>query len=152
MKKENFFTSTLFIVVICIGFVLFSAIIFPNCGFFIERRRDFISSVPYEKEDWLRADILSSPESGINLRPKMARYLTENKTLIGKSREEVFEMLGKKAGQDFAESKTVNYDLQEFYKVVDPVAAELLIITFDDENKVEKAEIEFYKTSEWRNF
>lgn len=132
-------------------FILVAAVLLPSCGIVVEKRRYFISSVPYEKENWLRADSLWDENSGLNSRPKMARFLTENNVLIGKSREEIYEMLGKKE-QDFSESKTISYDLQEFYRSIDPVAFELLTITFNDQSKVEKAEIEFHKTSGWRYF
>lgn len=134
------------------GFVVFSAIIFPNCGFITEKRRYFISAVPFEKEKWKSFDVLSNADSNFNLRPKMARYLTENKILIKKSRGEVYEMLGNQNEQRFSESKNIYYELQDFYRSIDPVAIELLVITFDNEDKVEKAEIEFRKTSDWTNF
>ncbi len=136
IMKENFFTSTVFLVFVCIGFVLFSAIVFPNCEFITEKRRYFISPIPYEKEKWRDFASVSSSK----YRPRMARDLVNKNLLIGKTRVEVFEMFGEeKTG------KIIKYETEEIFYVIDPIAVEFLKITFDENEKVEKAEIEFHQ-------
>ena len=47
-------------------------------------------------------------------------------------------------------SPTISYELESIWSWnIDPIAIEQLKITFDSENKVEKAEIELYKTGDW---
>ena len=55
--------------------------------------------------------------------------------LIGKTRVEVFEMFGEeKTG------KIIKYETEEIFYVIDPIAVEFLKITFDENEKVEKAD------------
>lgn len=70
----------------------------------------------------------------------MARDLVNKNLLIGKTRVEVFEMFGEeKTG------KIIKYETEEIFYVIDPIAVEFLKITFDENEKVEKAEIEFHQ-------
>lgn len=82
----------------------------------------------------------------------MARKLFVEKSLIDKSRAEIIQMLGKDEESHDLSPNVVRYGLEEIYGYnIDPIAIEYLKITFDSKNKVEKAEIEFHKTGDWRN-
>lgn len=108
-------------------------------------QRILIWQIPYEKEKWFDAEPMSVDRTD-NPLPGMARNLVNNNVLIGKTREEVFEMLGK--GEGDPNSKYISYLLEEIYRLdIDPVAYETLVITFDESDKVEKAEISFYNNS-----
>lgn len=143
MKENPFFAGVLSIVIFSIVFV-FVLVFAQNCRFTSSWQRSFISSVQYEKEKWLNADITGTI-GGDNPRPGIARDLIEKKSLIGKSREEIIEMLGNGENHGIYEPNTISYSLEEIFWIIDPVAYENLIIYFDNENKVEKAEIKFYK-------
>jgi hypothetical protein len=99
---------------------------------------------PYEKEKWFRADVTGTI-TGNNPRPGMARYLIEQKSLIGKNYEEIVEMSGKGDESEFDARKRITFVLEEIFRSIDPIAIEFLFISFDKENKVEKAEIQFQK-------
>ncbi len=73
----------------------------------------------------------------------MARDLVNRKLLVGKTREEVLELLGKT--DSYGRENIISYKLVEKFWIIDPVSIELLDITFNEENKVEKAEIRFQK-------
>jgi hypothetical protein len=106
-----------------------------------------IQSVPFEKTKWNARDY----EDRIQFRPGMARKLVGDKSLIGKSRTEIIELFGDEENTyDSSEMKA--YTLEDIYDWnIDPIAIEYLKITFDLEDKVEKAEIEFHKTRHWRD-
>ena len=99
-----------------------------------------ISPMPFEKQKWKDFDSISSFE----YRPRMARDLVNKKLLIGKTRSEVFEMFNEKE-----DGKIIRYETEEIYDSIDPIAIEFLTIYFDENDKVEKAEIEFIKNSDW---
>ena len=143
--KETFFVKTLFIFIASIIIIVFASIFFQNCRTALNWQRTFISSIPYERQKWFGSDIISSGETGSNSRPGIARGLIKKNILVGKSQKEIIEMLGKSEGQ-----KVSSYKLEEIYaENIDPIAYEVLNITFDDNEKVEKAEIEFQKTGDW---
>jgi hypothetical protein len=96
-------------------------------------------AIPFEPEKWQTAS--TEPEFAIRL--GMARSLINQKLLIGKTREEVREILGKPQ-YDERQNK-ISYILEEKYWIIDPVSIEWLEITFNEENKVEKAEVRFQK-------
>jgi hypothetical protein len=142
--KDN---HLVFNILLIIGFSIFVVFVFvfaQNCRFTSSWQRSFISSIPYEKQKWFEADITGTI-TGENPRPSMARYLIEQKTLIGKSHKELIEMLGEEKDQEIDGRKTITYELEEIYRSIDPIAIEFLIISFDKDNKVEKAEIQFQK-------
>ena len=143
--KENFFVKTVFIFIASIVIIVFVSIFFQNCRTGLNLQRTFISSVPYEKQKWFGSDIISSAENTSNYRPGIARDLIKQNILIGKSRDEITEMLGKSEVQEVSEPEIINYQLEEIFDVIDPIAFEDLIITFNNNDKVEKAEIQFHK-------
>jgi hypothetical protein len=123
-------------------------VLFVGCRTNIEKGRNFIQPIPFEKEKW-------SDDRGIGvealweIRPALARDLINKGKLIGKSREEVIEMLGDE-GNTFGFPNMQSYQLEQIQGFAYPIAIEFLQITFNTENKVEKAEIEFHKTGDWR--
>ena len=134
-------------ILLIIGFSITTAFVLvfaQNCRSTSSWQRSFISSVPYEKEKWFRADITGTITRK-NPRPGMARYLIEQKSLIGKDYGEIVEMLGKGDEWEFDGHKRITFVLEEIFRSIDPIAIEVLFISFDKENKVEKAEIQFQK-------
>ncbi|HEX9960614.1 MAG TPA: hypothetical protein VGB00_06770 [Pyrinomonadaceae bacterium] len=122
----------------------------------VEQRRKFIHPIPFEKQKWLGLDDdgISDAEMRWKYRPGMAKYLIDKEILIGKSRPELLAMLGEYVDDSLADSKKeIKYELEQIYgSNIDPIAIESLKITFDSVDKVEKAEIEFYKTGDWSTF
>lgn len=80
----------------------------------------------------------------------MARDLINRKVLIGESREKIIEMLGESFREVPPETNEIFYELEYIIKGIDPIAIEYLKIIFNQENKVERAEVYFYKTHDWR--
>jgi hypothetical protein len=120
----------------------------------VERQRKFIQPIPFDKKKWLGLydDVNSDWMIRTENRPGMARYLIEKEVLIGKSYAEVIEMLGEH-DDGFNAAREVRYSLEDIYgRNIDPIAIEYLKLIFNGEDKVEKAEIEFYKTSDWSTF
>ncbi|HEX8737870.1 MAG TPA: hypothetical protein VF721_21240 [Pyrinomonadaceae bacterium] len=126
-----------------------------SCRNNIEQRRKFIKPIPFEKQNWLGIDNdgISDAETLWKYRPGMARYLINKEILIGKSRAEIIEMLGKDGNDGFNEKREIEYELEQIWiRNIDPAAIEHLKINFNGEDKVEKAEIEFHKTGDWSDF
>ena len=72
--------------------------------------------------------------------------------MIGKNRAEIVEMLGEDGDEGLYALNKIGYALESIYgRNIDPIAHENLVVTFNQENKVEKAEIEFDKTWDWDN-
>ena len=118
-----------------------------------EKQRTFIKPVAYERQKWFGLDEELGRETEWEFRPKMARDLIGRNILIGKSREEIIEMLGKDGDYGLYSPNKIRYELEQIYgRNIDPIAIENLIMTFNRENRVEKAEIEFHKTADWENY
>lgn len=101
--------------------------------------------MPYEEQKWNSKD----KEIEWKHRPKLARELVNKNLLIGKTRAEIVEML-REENISNSDKSIVKYELEQIYSLnIDPIAIEYLKLTFDKENKVEKAEIEFHKTGDW---
>lgn len=118
----------------------------------VEQRRQFIHPFVFEKQKWLGVDNDGIKDSAIRskYRPGMARYLIDKEILIGKSRAEIVEMLGASVSGGFVGASKTRYELEAIWgRNIDPIAIEYLKITFNSEDKVEKAEIEFHKTGDW---
>lgn len=118
----------------------------------VEHRRKFIQPVQFEKRKWLGVDADGISDSAIRskYRSGMARYIIDKEILIGKSRAEIVKMLGENDDDGFNDSKKTRYALEAIWgRNIDPIAIEYLKITFNGEDKVEKTEIEFYKTGDW---
>lgn len=116
------------------------------CRADIEQQRNMIQPIPFEKAKWNARDY----EDRVEFRPGMARKFVKDKSLIGKSRAEIIEMLGDE-GSTKSSLNNLSYQLDSIEGIADPMAIEYLQIKFDSENKVENAEIEFHKTRHWRN-
>ena len=132
-------------------FILFLLIILlpllTSCRATIEQKRNMISPIPFEKAKWDARDY----EDKVQFRPGIARKLVADKSLIGKSRAEIIELLGESQESHDTSTNVIRYELEGIYGWnIDPIAIEYLKITFDVENKVGKAEIEFHKTGDWR--
>lgn len=126
---------------------------FIGCLIYVypELERNFVNNLPFEKTKWSGRDNGFGVEGEWEFRPGMARTLVSDKSLIGKSKIEIIEMLGQAEDSYDFSPNTFRYGLIDIYgRNIDPIAIEYLKITFDAENKVEKAEIEFYKTGDWR--
>jgi hypothetical protein len=119
-----------------------------GCRANIEQQRNSIKPVSFDNEKWFD-DRGIGVEALWDIRPALARDLINNGKLIGKSREEVIEMLGDE-GNTFGFPNMQSYQLEQIQGFAYPIAIEFLQITFNTENKVEKAEIEFHKTGDWR--
>lgn len=118
-----------------------------GCRATIEQRRNMIQPIPLEKAKWDARDY----EDRVQFRPGMARKLVFDKSLIGKSRTEIIEMIGEYEESHDSSPNIIRYGLEAIWGWnIDPIAIEYLKIYFDSENKVEKAEIEFHKTGDWR--
>ena len=149
--KEDFFVPTI-IKIFGVSFIfIFVFMFFQNCVPPNSLQRSLIWQIPYEKQKWLDAESMSFlSDKSDNPRPAMARELVNENILIGKTREEIFEMLGKgdSGSNGDPNSKYISYLLEEIYRLdIDPVAVESLVIKFDRADKVEKAEINFYNSS-----
>lgn len=80
----------------------------------------------------------------------MARDLIKRNVLIGKTRIEIFELLGEPEFVEDNQSNQITYELEQlFQRGVDLAAVENLKIKFNSMDTVEKAEIEFLKI-DWR--
>ena len=124
--------------------LIFSLVWFLNCSIPIEQQRNMITPKSFVSEDWRSSDL-----RWIN-RPEMARDLIKKEVLIGKTRKEIFEMLGELEFEDDSQSNQITYELEQlFQRSVDLAAVENLKITFNSNDIVENAEIEFLKI-DWR--
>jgi hypothetical protein len=125
-----------------------------SCRNNIEQQRKLIQPIPFDKQKWLGLESQgnSDAETRWKYRPGMAKYLIDKEILIGKRSAEVAAMLGEYNDNGSADSKSeIIYELEQIYgSNIDPIAIEYLKITFDNADKVEKAEIEFYKTGDWK--
>ena len=100
--------------------------------------------IPFDGERW-RSE--SSLHINYPYRPGMARNLVSKKLLIGKTRNEIQEMLGEPEPPPEKIKNKFTYTLEEDYGWdIDPIFTEWLEITFTQENKVEQAEIKFQKS------
>ncbi len=133
-------------------FLFISTLLFVNCRVDIEQQRNLIKPALYERQKWFGYDEGLGRETEWEFRPRMARDLVSRNILIGKSRAEIIEMLGKDGDEGLYAPNKIRYELESIYgRNIDPVAHELLIVTFNQENKAEKAEIEFNKTWDWED-
>lgn len=127
-----------------VAFVLFNLLL--GCGVGLEQSRNNIEPMFFEKEKWSNSDA----EMRWKYRPGMARYLINKKVLIGKSKADIYEMLGEENTNNYDKEIDSKYKLEEFYgSNIDPIAFEYLRIYFDESDKVERVEIDFRKTGDW---
>ncbi len=107
-----------------------------------EQKREDIKSMPFNKERW------NNDDAGMRwaFRPGMASYLVNKKILIGKTRNEIFEILGKIKPNEWDDKNIVKYELEVVFESgiggdIDPIAIETLHIFFDKNDKVVNAQI-----------
>ena len=105
----------------------------------IVKERSKIKPILFEKEKWFD-DKKIGVEALWEVRPALARDLINRNLLIGKTVAEVEEMIGKLEVDKG--TNTVSYTIFVENGVVDPVFIENLVIKFDQNNKVEKNEIQ----------
>ena len=87
----------------------------------------------FNHDEWLSAE----ENWSWNVRKKMAQDLVDSKILIGMSKQEVTDMLGK--GEEFSDtpSNELDYTIDLDYGWdIDPVKIEYLIITLDSKEHV----------------
>lgn len=129
--------------------ILFCAILFTSCLISLEQRRKWVISIPFDEEKWK----INDAEMRSKFRPGMARDLINRKTLTSKSCEEIDDLLNIYEHID-CNKNTVDFELKQFYGAwlvgFDPISTEVLKIYFDNNQKVEKAEIVFYEPGEKR--
>ncbi len=119
-------------------FILFTGCyIYPSYEQVVSQRNK-IKSIPFEKEKWFDEKGIGK-EALWDTRPGLARDLIDRKLLIGKGFEEIIELLGN--NEMDKKTKSVSYNTFTELGAVDPVFMEFLYIYFDENNKVEKAEI-----------
>lgn len=130
--------------------LFFISLLFINCRVNVEKQRNYIQPVPFEKTKWFAFDEGLGREVEWEFRPKIAKQLVLEKSLIGKNRTQIIERLGNDANE--YQLNIVEYKLEEIYgSNIDPIAIEYLKITFNAKNIVENAEIKFHKTGDWRD-
>jgi hypothetical protein len=79
------------------------------------------------------------------IREKMARYLNSKRILIGKSLDEIDQMLGQTSISLENENK-VYYEISENYGFdIDPIALEVIIVLLDQNGKTIETEISTIK-------
>ncbi len=132
-------TVKLFVVFMLSSFLI-------GCGFGIEQSRKIVRPIPFDKQKWNIKDA----EMRWDVRPGMARYLMNENLLIGKTQSEIYRMLGEENVNNYDEERNAKYELEQFYgSNIDPIAFEYLKIYFDENDKVNKVEVEFRKTGDW---
>jgi hypothetical protein len=100
--------------------------------------RSKIKPVAFEKQKWFD-DRGIGVEVLWEIRPRLARDLINRNLLIGKSVDEVTELLGE--GNFYEKTNTLVYEAYVENGVADPIFIEYLIIKFNESKKAEKAEI-----------
>ena len=124
--------------------MIFTFVCFSSCSVPIEQARNRIQPKTFLNENWNDDDFRWT------YRPGMARDLIKRNVLIGKTRVEVVDLLGKSGLDVDINSNKMTYELDQlFQRGVDLAAVENLKITFNSNDTVEKAEIEFIKV-DWR--
>lgn len=87
----------------------------------------------FDKEKWNEAKVNES----WSLRQKMAQYLIDEQTLIGKDKMEIIELLGKPEEYSNVSKDEMYYTIDLYYgHDIDPVRVEHLILSLDENNKV----------------
>lgn len=110
-------------------------LVLGSCIYRTRISRLTIVSRPFDQNEWLKGVTFDYVK-----RPAMARWLVNNNSLTGKSRAEVSEMLG--SGYQEKHSNSISYPLEDIYGWdIDPVGGEDLYVHFNNEGKVERAEI-----------
>jgi hypothetical protein len=107
------------------------------------------SAVSFDRSQWQRNRGSEGGEMGENgiLQTRMAIDLVNNKTLIGKSRKEIEQMLGISNVlygdlQEF-QSQQIRYTVRTAFNGIDPISTEELMIKLDDRSKAVSAYIQY---------
>lgn len=132
-------------------FLLIVALVFCFSCRNVEEERKFIEPRSFDKQKW--SDVTTiGVEATWEVRPGMARDLTNRRMLIGKNRSEIAEMLGEIFEENVFKENQMSYELEVIWgSNIDPIAIEYLVIDFDEENRVEGTGIYFYKTHDWKD-
>ena len=94
-------------------------------------------SIPFNRDTWVKTTSIDEH----SVRKYMARYLINNKFLIGKSMDEINQLLGQTSIKQDDNNK-VYYKISEKYgHDIDPVEIEVIIVYFNQEEKAIKTEL-----------
>ncbi|OAS18658.1 hypothetical protein [Paenibacillus oryzisoli] len=89
----------------------------------------------FDQDTWVEA----KDNGSWRPRQKMAQYLIEQQTLIGKDRNEVIQLLGKPEAYENVPSNEMYYTIDLYYGLdIDPARIEYLIFSLDSNNRVSK--------------
>lgn len=107
------------------------------------------SAASFDRSQWQRNRGSEGGEMGENgiLQTRMAMDLVNNKTLIGKSRKEIEQMLGMSNvldgdSQEF-QAQQMRYTVRTALNGIDPISTEELMIKLDDRSKAVSSYIQY---------
>lgn len=102
------------------------------------------SLMPFNHNVWVESKNID----GFIVREKMARYILRENTLMGKSKDEIDQLLGESASKQDTQNK-LYYEISEKYgNDIDPIAVEFLIVFLDQKGKAIRTEISTINTSQ----
>ena len=96
---------------------------------------DISKSEKFDQEKWKQYSEVDGPD-----RDLMAEDLLKNHKLIGLSHKQMLQLLGSPA--NYTDTTKTYYVLTEEYDMIDPVSGKNLIITFNKDSLISRAEIE----------
>lgn len=103
--------------------------------------RSLIQPKEFVKDVWNSQEVMDIQWAN---RPALARDLIRRKVLLGKSIQEVREMLGDSGADDTGVTVDLRYELEEIFECdIDPVAIENMVIFFNSDGKVKQVQIEY---------
>ena len=135
MNRTGLLNNKILFIFIALGFL-------AACAVGIEERRKPIPPKPFVKELWQSLDTMDIRWAE---RPAMARDLINKNILVGKSRAEITELLGE---PNFDSPPEIEYELEQIFGSIEPIAFENLKLVFNEAEKVEKAEIKLVKVKD----
>lgn len=97
--------------------------------------------LPFERTRWLQA----REEEDWRLRSRMAKYLITRNALVGQSRYQLVELLGKPENYSDATDQELYYLIREDWDGVDPVRVDHLLITTDTSGRAVRTVIKVFR-------
>jgi hypothetical protein len=101
-----------------------------------------IFAVTFDRVQWNDRDRLGIDGDGILL-IRMAKDLIFQQVLIGKSKAEIIQLLGKPTVYSNDRDSKMRYSLRTIFSGIDPIRSDELIIQIDDRGRASQARIEF---------